>query len=828
MMRRAYVLGVVFMLFALQPTLGGAAVVTGNFLGTGITANGPLVSVYDYTAGSAKTWTTQADFDAGTYGDTNGIALPGSVVLDVIGPSGVTPADSAVAWWDTDWNDRRCYAIDHTDPAAASVAEYQLRLDFPLAALVAGSWLQADYGDLRAIAADGTTSLPLWVDDTEPDIVWVQVDTIAAGSSDKICLYYGYNVGTATAPANHTEAAVFSYATPRAIYYAVSDRYAAPGAAVDVVSYTDGNAVTRDGTTTVPLAAAGDRGTFDAIGTTPDSVFSVLGPISAGGSGDGFDTLVPISYAGTSFIAPTSRDGQQFSFYAPFGDAAVELFDGATSVATFTVPAGTEYTHTANDVTPGNSALVESDVPILVTHASDIGGDSIALYPATAADLFGVRSTTALIGYSADATAATIENSDGTTAAAPGDRGDAIASGGGAAGGGGGGDGVRLTSDQPVAAIGQDDGDGGESVVFLPRGELNSHYWVPEDSQYVAFGCPTTAAAPIDLTIAPDGGPSRPVSCSGGPTVAWVVDTADIAVTATRGTELASVAGEPFYAYYEQLANDAETNLLGMKQGRQYTWPEPVVTGGNDEGLYRDSGTWESDTFDTGDAGVFGILRLTASEPANTGLRLQVATATGTTPTAFHGPDGTAGTYFTPANFPSAIDFSHDGDRLVRVRAALFTTDPAGATPRLDSAGVDYDLPALARPLGTTPVITLTTSITPATSTDYLLRVKATAASLIGSETTAIHRVDTNLANLATETVRFVNAAAGIDSVQDSITTPTEPPVPFDQTLPHSVVIDHAAVGSGVTTIDFTWQLDYAGTGSVFIETDFSVVVTAP
>jgi hypothetical protein len=826
LVRRAYVLGVVFMLVVLQPTLGGAAVVTGNYLDTGVTASGPLVVAYDYTAGSTKTWTTQADFDAGSYTSSTGTDVPGSVVLDVKGPAGVAAADPADPWWDTDWNDRRCYTIDHTDAAAITVTEYQLRLAFPLTALVAGGWLQSDYGDLRAIGSDGTTSLPLWVDDTEPDVVWVQIDTIAAGSTGDVCLYYGYGAGTATSPANHTESAVFGYTTPHPIYYAVSDRYASPGTSVDVVTYTDGNMVTRDGTTTVSLTAAGDRGTFDAADTAPGSVFSVFGPIAAGGTAAGFDTLVPISYSGTTFIVPTSRGGQQFSFYAPFGDAAVELFDGATSVASFTVPAGTVVTDTADDITAGNTALIQSDVPILVTHVSDVGGDSLALYPATTTDLFGVRSSTVLIGYGSDGTTVTVANSDGTTATVTGDRGGISSSAGGAAAGGGAGDGVQLTADQPIAAINQDDGDGDESVTFLPRTELNARYWVPEDSQYVAFSCPTVAATPIDIAITPDAGPARPVSCTGGPDVAWASDTADLAVTATRGTEIASSAGEPFFAYYETLGNDAETNLLGMKQGRQYTWPEPVVTAGGDEGLYESTGTWESDTFDTGVAGVFGIIRLAADEPTGTGVRLQIATATGATPTAFHGPDGTAGTFYAVDDLPEAVDFSHDGDQLVRIRAELTTTDPAGVTPRLDSAGFDYDLPRLAGSLGTTPAIGVTTTTTPATS--YLLRLEATGTPLAGSTAALVHNSDTNLVNLDVATFRFVNVASGLDSVQDSLTGPADPPVSFDATQPHSVVLDHAALAPGITRIDLTWQLDYAGTASVFAETDFSVEVTAP
>jgi hypothetical protein len=174
------------------------------------------------------------------------------------------------------------------------------------------------------------------------------------------------------------------------------------------------------------------------------------------------------------------------------------------------------------------------------------------------------------------------------------------------------------------------------------------------------------------------------------------------------------------------------------------------------------------------------------------------------------------------------LDFANDGDRLFRVRAEFTTTDPVAATPRLDLISVDHHLAALDRSLSGSPVIAVATAIDPTVTTSYLLRIKTADGGITGSEATAVYRGDTNLANLTEETVRFVNAGLGIDSVQQSTTLPTEPPVPFDPTRPHSLVMDHAAAASGVTEIAFAWQLDYDAGGSIFFETDFMVEVTAP
>jgi hypothetical protein len=149
-------------------------------------------------------------------------------------------------------------------------------------------------------------------------------------------------------------------------------------------------------------------------------------------------------------------------------------------------------------------------------------------------------------------------------------------------------------------------------------------------------------------------------------------------------------------------------------------------------------------------------------------------------------------------------------------------------TPRLDRISVDTALPELNRSLNAVPTTSLSTTIDPTITTSYLLRVKTTDPDLAGSEATAVYRGGVNLANLAGETIRLVNAALGIDSVQQSSTLATDAPVLFQADHPYSVVLDHSALASGTTTVTFAWQLDYQAGHSIFFETDFAVEVTAP
>ena len=824
-MHRAFVLGLCFALFTLQPTLGGATIVQNDYSRTTITVAAPVANFFDYAQASSAVWSTTADFATGALtGATNS---DDSITLTRIGPPGVELPTASISWWDTDWASRQCFAIDHANPAATTVIEYQLRLEFPIEMLVDGEFVQADLGDLRAVSSGGSGPLPLWIDDTTENTIWVQMDSIAAGTTENLCIYYGYREGIAATPANHTEAAVFSYDTPHPIYYAVSSNHTVSGADINVVTYTDGNEVVRSDGVSAVLTATGDLVTF--VGTTTGSAFSVLGPISANTAADGLDTLVPISFAGTHFAIPISRDNQQFSFLAPFGDAIVELYDGPTLAATFPVTSATPYTHVADDTTPGNTAIVESDVPVLLVHTSEVGGDSLAVYPARPGDFYGVRSTELLIGLGTDATAIEFSASDATTGTTGGNRGEAVSVDGGAVQGGSLADSILLSTDQPVAVVAHEDGDGSESATVLPAAELGSRYWIPTDSQYVALSCPTTESAAVAITISPPAGVDRPVSCAGGPAVAWGADTADLAVTALRGIEVAADAAEPFSIYYEVLSSDDQSNVLGMKQGRQYTWPEPVITGGAAEGLYESGGTWESATFNIGPGtGIYGRIGLAGDVPADTSLLIQLATAAAGLPSDFVGPDGTAASYFTLATLPSVADFDHDGERFLRVKADLATTDPAVATPRLDLISVDHHLAPLNRSLSGPPVIAMGTSFDPSATSTYVLRVTSSSATTAGSEATVAYRGGTNVSNLALETVRLANVRSGLDAVQHSASLPIDPPALFDTGHPHSVVIDTSAIASGVTRLSFAWQLDHGGSGSIFSEIDFDMQVTAP
>jgi hypothetical protein len=754
----------------------------------------PLVEFYDYGTGIPVAWTTRADFEAGTL-----------VSLDASGDALALAGGAGPPWWNPSWMGRGCYSIDHGAPGASSVTEYPLRLELDTASLIAAGELQADGADLRAIASDATTELPLWLEGpvgAEDAAVWVQVDAIPAGATTGFCLYRG----NPSAPPVSDAAAVFTYSSEKPLYATVTDHNAA-STAFTVVSLVKGNRIT-NGVSTSPTRNEGSPHTFPAGEQTAATVFSARGPVTSRGIGDGQDTLVPLSWAATEFVVPTQRGTQHFSVYAPYADAVVTIYDGsALRAGPFTVPAGTTTSLDA-DVTGANSGIVVSDVPVLLFHTAG-GADAFAVPPPSRDPVFGVRSTTTRIGFSA-AALGTLSRSDGSGAPLSGSRGSTVVDVGGGTQGGGPADGLRMSADAAVGALQQDDGDGSESTALLPRDELGSDYYLPTDAEYVAVACPQSG---VTVTVDPPGGGKggAPVDilcagASGGP--GWAKRTAPL----PAATRVFSPAGEPFLALYEDAATGDETNLLGLSQGRQYTWPEPSVTPAPDGG-YAPAGTWESATFDTGAPGVFGTLAFTADMPAGTAVRLQVATGPTDPPTEFVGPDGTAATWFIPSE--EALAFVHDGNRYLRLRAELTTSD-GSATPRLDIVTVIHSLARFVHDAGQADVA----SVPGASGSEqrhWIARVRTSASALAGS--TATLSLDSvsglpfvTLAGISTTAplVQAVTIASGV------VTQSSGPPVPFEATLPHSIVLDGQTTGPAAITL--LWRLDAAASGTPVVD----------
>jgi hypothetical protein len=101
-------------------------------------------------------------------------------------------------------------------------------------------------------------------------------------------------------------------------------------------------------------------------------------------------------------------------------------------------------------------------------------------------------------------------------------------------------------------------------------------------------------------------------------------------------------------------------------------------------------GTYTSAPFDTGGASHFGSLTWhPATQSASCSLKFQIATNDNNKTWEFLGPDGSVSSYYTQT--PSAIWQGHNGNRYIKYRVILLSSDPA-ESPKLDRVVISYDV----------------------------------------------------------------------------------------------------------------------------------------
>lgn len=136
------------------------------------------------------------------------------------------------------------------------------------------------------------------------------------------------------------------------------------------------------------------------------------------------------------------------------------------------------------------------------------------------------------------------------------------------------------------------------------------------------------------------------------------------------GSALNDVATDGTYAFVASTANAAEFEIVG---------------GAVSASGYQTTGSFESATFAATATVGFNRLAFTATEPAGTDVRIQIASNDDNTTWNFVGPDGTAATYYSAAG---PIPLNQAAGRYLRYRATL--TGTGTETPALNDIRVDY------------------------------------------------------------------------------------------------------------------------------------------
>ncbi len=580
---------------------------------------GPGLEMLSYETRAENTKTTKADFDSGTY--SNGQFLSGHddvasfVASDdylTLGHYGAyAPDTSENDWWDDDgdsstkyhWRYRKCFTIDNSASADALI-EYPIYLSVDTATLVGAGKMLASGDDIRFTNNDGDV-LPFQIADdmnSASTRFWVQVDHIASGAQEDLCMYYGY-IGSGTPPAQSNQEAVFRYSTPKDIYYVVADR--AEGSKTQFSSYADGNDVSVANYTKTLTAYESDIYPTNITTLTQTSAISTTKPINATYNANGTDNLVPAHFAGEHFVYRMDRYTNQFSFISPWCDADVEVRNENNALVangSFTIAQGTMHNLSTNN-SAGNGIANDSAVivdvtnncPILAQHHSNNGGDSFVMHPAER-EWYGVGSGNIQIAALNDNTSVTLYRSSGASNTYTLQRGENVMIND--AGSQGSDPAHHVVADQPIGVGSLADGDGGEATTFLPVEEMGYRYYIADDTQYIAIatraGITTTVDLYNDATVCDNGAPdeTQTVSPTGNNPGKVYFGATSAGNHIPAGACI--VADEPIVAYNEYNGAGDEHNIWNEVQNRQFVGAVPTQSFGAEE-----IGQWHLDATHT-------------------------------------------------------------------------------------------------------------------------------------------------------------------------------------------------------------------------------------
>ena len=256
---------------------------------------------------------------------------------------------------------------------------------------------------------------------------------------------------------------------------------------VVVTGFNGATEVFADGTSLGSTSGAGNTLTITQA-QYADKLITTSGPVDFSYS-NGRANAIPTSWAGTEFITRSTRYGSYYKIWSLSGTATVEIYKDGTLDTTAKVTNGTQYDKSYADDASDPEYRIKSDLPILVFESgNDSGGsDSNPLFPSTSDDLYGVGSGSTHYfrdeGYGTTAVSVTEYRSNGTsqtnfistTKSFAGAGTDFLPPA------------SRIVSSVRGGAESLADGDGGESIRFVPAGAMAHEFILGEQAEFVGF-----------------------------------------------------------------------------------------------------------------------------------------------------------------------------------------------------------------------------------------------------------------------------------------------------------------------------------------------------
>ena len=349
--------------------------------------------------------------------------------------------------------------------------------------------------------------------------------------------------------------------------------------AVNVVSLSDNNTIQAN--STVLVLDKYESGVIPAGVLTQGTTVTGTGAFDIGSSIDGTDMLASSRFTGNQFVIPHVRYEHTYYLVSPDSDANVQInVNGTITPLSLLQGQVTAFDAGYDDL---GSAIITSDVPILVSHAADNSytyiHDAMAVPPA-ALEVWGVRTNaSAYLAALEDTTTVNIYADDGTSETVilnAGQRHTINAVGVGGAQGAG--SVLKIVSDKPIGAVQNADSDGQEQTAFMRTGDLGTRFGIPTDAQYIVIGCSVPGTTVVlfnnlrqitetQICTGTEGSPNKAYFGS---------STSGANIAAGSYLETSS----PVYVMYEDSVTEDEHNLLGTSSSHQFIALNPELENG--------------------------------------------------------------------------------------------------------------------------------------------------------------------------------------------------------------------------------------------------------
>jgi len=448
------------------------------------------------------------------------------------------------------------------NPLNQNLTEYQVNLIVDTASLINQGKMNSDCSDMRFTwlneSSNEEEKISYFLDygcDSNETSIWVKIPIVYSNRNTTIYMYYGNE----NAESESNESEVFSYSKNETTFYVVG--YPESSSSLDVIAFEDNTFVNFNGNS-VKLNK-GENYQFSASNDMTSSI-SHNKPIFGAFSNDVTDALHPISWAGKKFVYYAYRGTDEWYFYAPFGDAQINISNSTHLKATINLANGSAY-RAQVDIENGDTVIIESNVSILARHAAPSNSyDSRILYPAST-KVYGIPSQNLEIAALEDGTHVNVYCSDGSSYSYDLNRGqNQRISGFGSEGTA---PACVVIANKPIGVDQIADSDGVETTTFLPLKELDRVYYLAQPTQYIAIAAPysTTCKLYSSSGTLLD---AQSVSPSGNVPGKIYFGSSSDGTNIQAGSYI--VCDNPVFAYYEYSSYDDETNLFGMKANRKF------------------------------------------------------------------------------------------------------------------------------------------------------------------------------------------------------------------------------------------------------------------